>query len=127
MRKMFVVCLIVSVMNIPIFAVSAFPGPVTFKQHDGGRFIGKLKGDEWFGWIEDQAGHVVIYNKNSKRYEYAKLVEKNSSVDLAPSGIPVVDMEDRRPKRLNIPSIDKTTLYKIWQQKRAQAVKVKKR
>ena len=75
------------------YGVEAAPNVLTFAQKDGETFKGKLVGDEWFGWIEDMQQHVIVLNKKSGFYEFAKLVDQNNSIwDLAPTGIKVPGM-----------------------------------
>ena len=109
-------------------AVSAYPGDITFKQHDGSTFTGKLKGDEWFHWIEDSKEHIIVFNRATRNYEFAKLIEYNGvDVDLSPSGIPVVT-SSRIPKAEAIipPKIDTKIMYRIWKAKRAQHTEMTK-
>lgn len=112
------------------FSAPAYKGSIKFQQNDGSTFSGKLKGDEWFNWIEDKQGDIIKYNKKSKNYEYAMIKEVNGTLDLVPSNIKV----GNKPKQLgNIDStipgllkIDKKTLEKIWKQKKEKALKYKK-
>lgn len=111
------------------FSVPAFEGPIEFKQNDGSTFKGKLKGDEWFNWIEDKEGDIIKYNKESKDYEYGTIQEKNGTLDLIPSGIKV----GNKPAKTESPDsnisdplkIDKALLEKIWKQKREKAYEYK--
>ncbi|MCD6654358.1 MAG: hypothetical protein LT067_06275 [Sulfurovum sp.] len=111
------------------FCVPAFQGPMEFKQNDGSTFQGKLKGDEWFNWVEDQEGNIIKYNKESNNYEYGTIQEKNGTLDLIPSGIKV----GNKPAKTESPDgnisdplkIDKVLLKKIWRQKREKAYEYK--
>lgn len=107
------------------FCVPAFQGPLEFKQNDGSAFQGKLKGDEWFNWVEDNEGHIIKYNHSSKNYEYAKAEEKNGTLELIPSGVKVQRSEalDRNVSELF--KIDPELLRKIWKQKREKAYEYK--
>lgn len=112
------------------YSVPAFKGPIKFKQNDGSAFVGKLKGDEWFSWVEDKQGDIIKYNKESKNYEYGMIKEINGTLDLVPSSIKV----GHKPKQSSSPDstlptllkIDKKTLEKIWKQKKEEALKYKK-
>ncbi|HIC44340.1 MAG TPA: hypothetical protein EYO73_08680, partial [Sulfurimonas sp.] len=61
--------LILVLLATTLFGVPAMPGKLTFKQNDGSVFVGELKGDEYFYWIETEDGYIVKYNKNSKEYD----------------------------------------------------------
>ncbi|MCO4844967.1 MAG: hypothetical protein KC427_03005 [Sulfurovum sp.] len=112
------------------YSVPAYKGAIKFKQNDGSSFSGKLKGDEWFNWVEDKQGDIIKYNKESKNYEYGMIKEINGTLDLVPSSIKV----GHKPKQSSnsgstLPSllkIDKKTLEKIWKQKKEKALKYKK-
>ncbi len=57
----------------------------TFRQADGSSFKGIVRGEEFFNYIELANGYICLYNKESRRYEYA-LVKDGK---LLPSGISV--------------------------------------
>ena len=42
-------------------------------QPDGSAFIGTLKGDEHFSWIDLGAGLTAVYNYDSKYFEYGAI------------------------------------------------------
>lgn len=107
--------------------VPAFQGPMEFKQNDGSTFQGKLKGDEWFNWIEDKEGRIVKYNNSSKNYEYAKVEEKNGTLELVPSGtkVDIIKKLDRNASEFF--KIDREILKKIWNQKKEKAYEYKKK
>ena len=108
-------------------AVEAYQGDITFTQNDGTTFVGKLKGDEYFHWIEDKHGNLIVYNKKSQRYELGKVVEKEGKLELEATGVPLKRVQKRslsatlhnNTKRL----IDGDVLRKIWQRKREEAAK----
>lgn len=104
------------------YTAPAYKGPIKFEQSDSSTFSGKLKGDEWFNWVEDEQGDIIKYNKKSKNYEYAVVKEANGTLDLAPSNIKVGD----KPEGSDLGKIDKNTLTKIWKQKKEKALKYKK-
>ena len=106
------------------YAVPPYPGKVNFRQKDGRTFSGRLKGDEWFHWIEDRSGHVILYNRKTQRYEYARVLERNgTAVDLVPSGIPVAPTRTSRASAVQakLPVVDKKTLHTLWKEKRRKA------
>lgn len=65
--------LLLILFSSSLFGVSASPGEKEFKQGDNSKFKGRLKGDEWFHWVETEDGYVAKYNKKSKDYEYMLL------------------------------------------------------
>ena len=79
--------IIYSFFLIQIYAVPAYPGNIIFKQTDGSTFIGKLKGDEWFNWIESENGHIVLRDLNTYEFQYAQINIINGLKRLKPSGI----------------------------------------
>ena len=127
MKSIITNIIIGSVIASTVNAAPAFPGTIVFKQKDGSTFEGKLKGDEYFSWVEDKAEHIILFNKTSKRYEYAKVVKTSAGeTSVAPSGMPVVTSSlSSAPSRTaplsTIPKIDRKILYQIWRSKRYSA------
>lgn len=112
--------LTIMILTTALFATPAFKGKLSIKQADGETFQAKIKGDEWFNWIEDDNGNVIKYNNNSKNYEYATLEEKNGELDLIPSGTRVAT--DLGSLTGHISVIDKDTLTSIWKEKKDKAL-----
>jgi M6 family metalloprotease-like protein len=56
----------------PVFAVTADPNPVEYKQPDGSTITLMLKGDEFIHWATTTDGYTIMTNK-SGAYEYAAL------------------------------------------------------
>lgn len=112
-----------------VFSVPAYKGSINFKQNDGSSFSGKLKGDEWFNWVEDKEGDIIKFNKKSKDYEYAIIKDINGTLDLVPSGIKVGNKSEQSSTSGSMmPSllkIDKKTLGKVWKQKKEEVLKRK--
>ena len=114
-----------------IYAVPAYPGNIIFKQTDGSTFIGKLKGDEWFNWIESENGHIVLRDRNTYEFQYAQINIINGSKRLEPSGIKFTS--ERRQEKTNelssasqrIPIIQKSSLYEMWDEARNKAYREK--
>lgn len=77
-----------------LYAVPAIPSDILFKQPDGTTFTARLKGDEWFNWVETDNRRVVIKNSSTGYYEYAVIRTENGAEALSPSGI-VVREEDK--------------------------------
>jgi len=112
-----------TILPAAIHAVPAYPGSVTFKQHDGTSFKGMIKGDEWFNWIEDTQGKVVVYNTKSKQYEYGILKKIGGKYELLPSGIKAVSNVQNSKAANAVPEVDRETLYEILKEKRDSALK----
>ena len=119
----------VLVATIMAFSAPAYNGEVDLKQNDGSKFKAKIKGDEWFNWVEDKSGNIIKYSKSNKRYEYAEVVEINGELDLVPSGVAVVtsssestSADTNTSANTTIPKVDKELLYKIWKTKRKKAL-----
>ena len=121
--KKSILFLLILCIPMTTFAVSAYNGAIKFKQNDGSTFSGKLKGDEWFHWVEDKSGHVIKYNRQSKNYEYGIIKEINGTLDLLPSGIRVGDeTKQANSSAPALQKINKKALSKIWKQKRNKAL-----
>ncbi len=102
------------------YAAPALKGNIEFKQKDGATFIGQLKGDEWFNWIEDDKEHIIKYSNRSKNFEYGRLKEINGDVDLVPSGVKVGSRLGTLSA--NQSKIDKSTLIEIWKLKKEKSL-----
>lgn len=63
-------------------ASPAIPNLVQLKNKDGQSFNAKIKGDEWFSWVETTDGYIALKNNKSGDYEFAQI--KNG--ELVPSG-----------------------------------------
>jgi hypothetical protein len=102
------------------FGASAYKGNIEFKQQDGTTFNAKLKGDEWFNWIEDDKKHIIKYSNRSNNFEYGRLKEVNGEIDLVPSGAKVGSKLSTLAEDQS--KIDKKILVNIWKQKRKKAL-----
>ncbi|HIP59521.1 MAG TPA: hypothetical protein EYH01_03730 [Campylobacterales bacterium] len=119
MRK--IILLTTSIATLA-FGAPAFTGDIEFKQQDGTTFDGKLKGDEWFNWVEDKSDHIIKYNNQSKNFEYGMLEEVNGEIDLVPSGTKVHPTLSTLSAEKS--KIDQSILLEIWKQKREKALSV---
>jgi len=105
-------------------ASPAYNGVIEFQQKDGSTFKGVLNGDEYFSWVEGKSdGSIIIYNHDSKNYEYAMLKAVNEGLDLFPSGVKV-SMENNVSHSSSF--FNKSKLYEIWTRKRKKIVEKKK-
>ena len=66
-------------LHISLYSAPAMPGLKTFTQPDGTQFIGELKGDSSFHWIQSN-GDVIIYNPKDKFY-YKAIVDKDKGLN----------------------------------------------
>ena len=107
-------------------AVEAYQGEITFTQNDGTTFLGHLKGDEYFHWIEDKHGNLIVYNKKKQRYELGQVIEKEGQLDLNTTGIAVSSTQNKSfSAGINegTAKVNSAVLRKIWQRKRREAAK----
>lgn len=75
--------------SFPSIGSPAMPGIVKIKQPNGTVLEISIKGDEWFNWKEEKTGKVIIKNKASGYYEFARIKMKDGREVLAPSGVRV--------------------------------------
>lgn len=96
-------------------AVPAFPGLILFQQPDGSTFTGKLKGDEWFHWIEVSNHKIVVKNRETGFYEYGTIKKTGGKEILAPSGIRV-NIQDKKMSAVSsgIPQVTPQDMGRLW-------------
>ena len=101
------------------FSMPACDKKIKFKQKDGSTFQAHLYGDEYFSWVKDAQGNIIKYNYQSNNYEYAKVVEKNNTVDVVPSGMAVNQESNVSAAPMqNAKKISQEILSKVWERKR---------
>jgi M6 family metalloprotease-like protein len=107
MKKTFVLVLVVLCATVQqIFAVPAYPYPVSYQLPDGTEITIQPRGDEWVNWVESADGFTILRNSDGF-WEYAVM---NENGDLKLSGIRVQNEAERtvevqiflekQPKRL---------------------------
>lgn len=102
-----------------LYSAPAFSKHRNFVQQDGKTFAGEIKGDEYLNWIEADDGSILLYNKESKQYEYA-LIERDR---LAPSGEGYREENTSATRSsLRKPRLEKSSLYQLWKSKRNAAI-----
>tara|TARA_B100000787_G_C16048092_1_gene229965 strand:- start:253 stop:630 length:378 start_codon:yes stop_codon:yes gene_type:complete len=109
-----------------VLAVSAAPGDRPFVQSNGVSFLGELKGDRWFNWIEDDLGRVIQYNSVTSNYEYTLLNNNNGLLSLSLSGILAADntpLKANHSALTEIGIIDRTKLSIIAKRSREEVNK----
>lgn len=103
-------------LTLVSYAVPAYQGDIAFQQQDGSTFTAHLKGDEYFSWIEDKTGHIIMYNTMSHNYEYAQFETKNGVQNMIPSGITIGNAPHYAP---SVSQQDtQKILSDIWKRKR---------
>jgi len=120
MRKIFTIITLLLVVNVQVFAVTANPNPITFKQPNGDEVTIKIKGDERLHWSESMDGYTLLYNQ-AGYLTYAVLDEDGN---LQPSDFIVTDIEKRDPtvhsflnsidKKLFYSDVQKQVMLKVW-------------
>lgn len=121
MKQLYTLLLVIAIPTL-VTAVPAYKGDITFKQSDHTQFSGKLKGDEWFNWIEDKKGNVITFNAATKSYEYGIVKKVNGALELVPSGIKASDaVLKANASAAVIEKVDRATLAQIWKEKREKA------
>ncbi len=60
-----------------LFATSTLTKVRTFTQSDGSSFTGRLQGDAFLHWIEADDGSVLLFNKKTGNFEYAKIKDND--------------------------------------------------
>ncbi|MBI1890613.1 MAG: M6 family metalloprotease domain-containing protein [Burkholderiales bacterium] len=99
------------------FAVPARPVPLTLKQANGSLIQAQLKGDEYLNWMETSNGDAFLFNKNSRRYEYAVVGKINGRSALVPSGVAVGT--GAVPAMAATPGVtNRAALNALWQEMR---------
>ena len=95
------------------WSAPAFPGLQTFTQPDGTAFAGRAQGDEFLHWVETEKGEILLFSKERKRFEHARI----ESGALKPSGLPFVPGE-----AVSVPAPERQELHRLWKSKRSEAV-----
>ena len=115
-RKIFSTVAIVIVTK-GLLAVPAAPHLMTFKQPDGSKFQGFLKGDEYFSWIQTENKEVIVKNKFSGFYEFGMLGKDSEGLtELRPSGVRVVERGiGLRRLPISLGGGRRSDLGKIWE------------
>ncbi len=98
-------------------AAPADPTPRQFTQPDGTTFTAIPRGDEWMNWYETPGGQILTYNRGSRSYQYAKIVQQSGKTLLESSGIRF------RPGQAtaNVPHVDFHKLIQAWTDQRKAA------
>jgi len=121
MKKIFTLMALTLIVNVQIFAVTAYPHPVVFAQPNGDELTVMIKGDERIHWHESLDGYTLLYNTEGY-LTYAVLDEESN---LQPSAIIATNIEKRSPadnaflsslgKKLFYSEEQKQFMLKIWE------------
>ena len=111
-----------------LLAVPAAPHLMIFKQPDGSKFQGFLKGDEYFSWIQTGDKEVVIKNQTNGFYEFGMLAQDSEGrTQLQPSGVRIVERGiSRRYLPIYLEPIKRSDLGKIWERKKQKRLEERK-
>ncbi|MDE5807741.1 MAG: M6 family metalloprotease domain-containing protein [Muribaculaceae bacterium] len=95
--------------SVPAFSVPAYPGLLTVKQDDGSTLTIRRVGDEYHNIVVSEDGYALLYNKDTRNYEYAQL----SDSKLMSSGIAAANAESRSVKATEfLKGIDREAIEK---------------
>lgn len=95
--------------SVPAFSVPAYPGLLTVRQDDGSTLTIRRVGDEYHNIVVSEDGYALLYNKETRNYEYAQL----SDSKLVSSGIAAANAEARTPKATEfLKGIDREAIEK---------------
>jgi len=100
-----------------LFGVQANPALQGFTQTDGTEFKGHLKGDEHLNWIETQDGMVLLFNKTTKNYSYAKIENNNLKASTQTYHSP---SHTKSSSNKIVPNITQEELQNLWQAAHSQ-------
>ena len=115
-RKIFST-IVIFIVTKGLLAVPAAPHLMIFKQPDGSKFQGFLKGDEYFSWIETENKEVIVKNNFSGFYEFGMLgKDAEGLTELRPSGVRVVERGiGLRRLPISLGGVRRSDLGKIWE------------
>lgn len=103
--------LLFTLLLTTLFAAPAFNQTKKFYNEDGTSFYGTPAGDHHLNWIETQDGEVVVYNPQSKNFEYAIIKDDT----LKASGAKYIKNKHKVKKSQK--NTINTKLNKLWQKK----------
>lgn len=101
-----------------LYAVPAFPGLLKVTQPDGSVIKVYIRGDEYFSWWETEQGNISMKNEQTGYLEYAQIKNVDGIEELSLTGIRVSEVEEQARVLSSAPKITKSTLGRIWTEKR---------
>ena len=104
-----------------LFAMPAYPDPITFTQPDGETLTVLIKGDERIHWHETMDGYTLLFNK-AGYLSYARLDENGN---MQPSDVVATDVAGRNAevnsflrtieKKLFYSDVQKQLMFQVWE------------
>jgi hypothetical protein len=95
-----------------LFATSTLTTLRTLSQSDGSQFQGRLQGDVFLHWFEAEDGSILLFNKKTANFEYAKIVDG----DLTLSG-EIYQNSTTRSLHVKRNNVQKEQLNTLWKQR----------
>jgi len=85
-RKLWVRVTIMTIVTIMlvvegVWGISADPRPKVKTQPDGSKVTLRLRGDEYYMWMEDEAGYTVVKDEATGQYVYAQLDKTGTKLE----------------------------------------------
>ena len=109
-RKILTALLLSACLAQTATAVPAYPGVIKARQADGTEISIRLRGDEWAHFTTTEDGYPLVFNKQTKNYEYA-VAAGNKRVS---SNIVAANADRRDAKTLALlNTVDKEAVAKI--------------
>ena len=108
MKKILKIVVICAFLGFISFASQPRPGIISFTQPDGTKFLGVLKGDAYFNWIESN-GDVIIYNPKDKFYHKAIVTDKITILEDKPKVASDMDILNAKTNRNKGGAMGKST------------------
>jgi hypothetical protein len=96
-----------------LFATATLTKTRTFSQSDGTTFKGRLQGDAFLHWIEAEDGAILLFNKKTANFEYAKIEDG----DIVLSGEVYRASKIRTLHVSEKNSLNKNSLKQLWEQR----------
>lgn len=109
---------ILTILFSQLFSAPAFNKLREFTNADGSTFMARAQGNQHLNWIQTQDNTILKYNSQSRNFEYAQI--QNDS--LRASGIAYKQNTSKTTRAIkNIPALDPSQVYKLWQKKSTAA------
>jgi hypothetical protein len=106
--------LIITLLHTLLFCAPALNQQRKFYNSNGTSFLGKAQGNQYLNWIETQEGNIVVFNQQTKNFEYA--IIKNDM--LVPNDIQYSKSRTKEDRNISnrylLPDI-----YTLWRKKQA--------
>ena len=104
-----------------LFAIPAFPKPITLSQPDGNTLTVSIKGDERIHWYESLDGYTLLFNQNGY-LTYAQLDEDGNlqssdfiATNISDRSMAIDNFLNTIAKKLFYSDVQKQLMLKIWE------------